>query len=96
MATICSYSERLKPFNDNLYLIISNNESTLKSLEKNAYRISSNRFFSHSINMLEEGDYYSCHYYNRDGGKEFVLPCLLLRLEQGVPIDNIINKYKGL
>lgn len=96
MATTGVYSEKLKPDDDNLYLVISKNESTLKWLENHAYKITSNRFYSHSISMLDEGDYYSFYYYNSDGGKEFVLPFLLLKLENDSLIDTIISKYNGI
>ena len=98
----------LTPIKDKGYFILTNNESTIFTLnnliqkeseEKNGeasiFLISDGKYLSSSLDNINEGDYVSYIYNNNLGGKLIVLPRILVALKNDSSLEDLISNTKN-
>lgn len=97
----------LKPISDNRFFIQTSNENTIQVLNEliqqesidgnngaNICLISEGKYYSSTIDIIGEDDYFSYKYCNNIGGKLVVLPQILFVLKDGFSLDDFSSSIK--
>lgn len=79
-------------------LIQTNDENIQKKLDINwgTNKISDNRFLISPSAIIGDSLFSSCLYKDREGNEAYILPRILLSMQEGSSVTKILNEMKGL